>query len=99
MVASLEFCSGVFCCGRAIWVSNFDQTPTAKERMLEYRRVPMPITDQYWQYAKEAMLSACDAKTDDDRQGLLELAQTWTQAALLERQSINRANLSEVCAV
>ena len=34
----------------------------------------MPITDQYWQYAKEAMLSACDAKTDDDRQGLLELA-------------------------
>jgi hypothetical protein len=22
-----------FCCGRAIWVSNFDQTPTAKERM------------------------------------------------------------------
>jgi hypothetical protein len=25
-----------FCCGPAIWVSNFDQTPTAKERM----RVP-----------------------------------------------------------
>ena len=22
-----------FCCGPAIWVSNFDQTPTAKERM------------------------------------------------------------------
>jgi hypothetical protein len=49
----------------------------------------MPITDQYWQYAKEAILSACDAKTDDDRQGLLELARTWTQAALLERRSIN----------
>jgi len=49
----------------------------------------MPITDQYWQYAKEAILSACDAKTDDDRQGLLELAGTWTQAALLERRSIN----------
>jgi hypothetical protein len=47
----------------------------------------MPITDQYWQYAKEAILSACDAKTDDDRQGLLELARTWTQAALLERAS------------
>jgi hypothetical protein len=47
----------------------------------------MPITDQYWQYAKEAILSACDAETDDDRQGLLELARTWTQAALLERAS------------
>src|ERR1041385_8535558 len=34
----------------------------------------------------------CDAKTDDDRQGLLELARTWTHAALVERQSINRAS-------
>jgi hypothetical protein len=49
----------------------------------------MSITDQFWQYAKEAMLSACYAKTDDDKQALLDLAQTWTQAALLERQSIN----------
>ena len=49
----------------------------------------MPITDQYWQYAKEAILSACDAKTDDDRQGLLELARTWTLAALVDRRSIN----------
>jgi hypothetical protein len=53
------------------------------------RRVPMSITDEFWQYAKEAMLSACYAKTADDRQALLDLAQTWTQAALLERQSIN----------
>jgi hypothetical protein len=59
----------------------------------------MPITDQYWQYAKEAILSACDAKTDGDRQGLLELARTWTQAALVERQSINRASPSEARAV
>jgi hypothetical protein len=59
--------------------------------MLGRRRVSMSITDQFWQYAKEAMLSACDAKTDDDRQGLLELARTWTLAALVERQSINRA--------
>ena len=59
----------------------------------------MPITDQYWQYAKEAILSAYDVKTDDDRQGLLELARTWTHAALVERQSINRASPSGVCAV
>ena len=49
----------------------------------------MSITDQFWQYAKEAMLSARYAKTDDDKQALLYLARTWTQAALLERQPIN----------
>jgi hypothetical protein len=47
----------------------------------------MSKTDQFWQYAKEAMLSACYAKTDEDRQGLFDLAGTWTQAALLERAS------------
>ena len=47
----------------------------------------MSKTDQFWQYAKEAMLSASCAETDEDRQGLLELARTWTQAALLERAS------------
>ena len=50
--------------------------------------VPMSKTDQFWQYANEAVLSACYAKTDDDRKGLLELARTWTQAALLERASL-----------
>jgi hypothetical protein len=52
-------------------------------------KVDQSKTEQFWQYAKEAMLSACYAKCDEDRQGLLELARTWTQAALLERQSIN----------
>jgi len=52
----------------------------------------MSITDQFWQYAKEAMLTVCDAKTDDERQALLQLARTWTSAALVERQSVNRPN-------
>jgi hypothetical protein len=52
----------------------------------------MPITDQFWQYAREAMLSACDAKTDDDRRALLQLARTWTSAALVERRTVNRAS-------
>jgi hypothetical protein len=55
----------------------------------------MPITDQFWQYAKEAIHSASFAKTDEERQGLLELARTWTQAALLERLSIDRDNSAE----
>jgi hypothetical protein len=47
----------------------------------------MSKTDQFWQYAKEAMLSACYAKTDEDKKGLFDLARTWTQAALQERRS------------
>jgi hypothetical protein len=38
----------------------------------------MSNTDQFWQYAKEAMLSAVCAEGDEDRQGLLDLARTWT---------------------
>jgi hypothetical protein len=49
------------------------------------------ITDEFWQYAKEAVVSAANAKTDDDRQDLLELARTWTQAALQERRSTGRS--------
>jgi hypothetical protein len=47
----------------------------------------MSKTDQFWQYAKEAVLSASYAKSDEERQGLLDLGRTWTQAALLERAS------------
>ncbi len=60
----------------------------------------MSITDQFWQYAKEAMLSACDAKTAEDREGLLEIARTWTHAALLERAlSSHQESPAEACAV
>jgi hypothetical protein len=45
----------------------------------------MSETDQFWQYAREAMLWACDAKTGEDKQDLLELAGVWTQAALHSR--------------
>ena len=47
----------------------------------------MSKTDQFWQYAKEAVLSASYAKTDEERQGLLDLGRTWTQAALIVRAS------------
>ena len=55
----------------------------------------MSITDQFWQYAKEAILSALSAETDEERQGLLELSRTWTQAALLVRQSVNHDSSAE----
>jgi hypothetical protein len=74
-------------------LSNFEQSASAKEHMeasgrRSTVRCPMSIADQFWQYAREALLSACEAKTTDDRKGLLELAQTWTQAALVERRSL-----------
>ncbi len=58
----------------------------------------MSKTDEFWQYAKEAILSATFAKSDDERQGLLDLARTWTQAALVERQSLSHDNPPEVAA-
>jgi hypothetical protein len=45
----------------------------------------MSKTDEFWRYAKEAIISASRAETDDERRGLLDLARTWTQAALVER--------------
>ena len=46
----------------------------------------MSETDQFWQYAKEAMLAACLAESDDEKLGLLDLSRAWTQAALVERR-------------
>ena len=42
----------------------------------------MSDTDQFWIYAEEALLSARQAKTDEDKRALLDLARSWTQAAL-----------------
>jgi hypothetical protein len=47
----------------------------------------MSITDQFWQYANEAMLLADNAQTDEEKQTLFDLARTWTQAALMERHA------------
>jgi hypothetical protein len=73
-------------------VSNVAQTAPAKQGMQGIGMsgtggLPMSKTDQFWQYAKEALLTASDAENDDDKQGLLDLARTWTQAALQERAS------------
>jgi hypothetical protein len=53
--------------------------------MSGHREGAMSKTDQFWLYAKEAIISATRAETEDERRGLLDLAGTWTQAALLER--------------
>ena len=53
--------------------------------MAGHGKVLMSETDQFWEYAKEAMLLVCGAKTAKDKQELLELSGTWTQAALQSR--------------
>jgi hypothetical protein len=47
----------------------------------------MSQTDEFWKYAKEAIISATRAETEDERHGLLDLARTWTQAAIVVRAS------------
>jgi hypothetical protein len=47
----------------------------------------MSEADQFWQYANEAVLAAYYAESDDEKQGLLDLALTWTQAAMIERRT------------
>lgn len=47
----------------------------------------MSEENEFWQYAKEAILSASDIEDGDEKQRLLDLALAWTQAALIERRS------------
>ena len=82
---------------------NFAQAATPEDGSLRLGCVgvaegAMSKTDEFWQYAKEAILSASFAKSDDERQGLLDLARTWTQAALVERQTLSHDNPPEVAA-
>jgi hypothetical protein len=47
----------------------------------------MAETDQFWQYASEAVLAAYSAESDDEKQGLLDLAR-------LDTSGIDRAAYS-----
>jgi len=74
-------------------VSNFEQTVTgeickaAVGMVAGHGECAMPATDQFWQYANEAVLAACDAESDHEKRELLDLARTWTQAAMIERRT------------
>jgi hypothetical protein len=62
-----------------VWSRRTDVKGQTKERMevsgrRSAVRCPMSMAKQFGQYAREALFSACKAKTIDDRQGLFELA-------------------------
>ena len=67
-----QFCTDGYCQG-------------VQARMAGHGSALMSETDQFWLYAREAILLVCDAETPKDKHDLLELAGTWTQAALQSR--------------
>ena len=52
----------------------------------------MPKTDQFQQYADEAVRWACRAKTEKEKQAYMELARTWTRAALQSKHVFGDAD-------
>ena len=48
----------------------------------------MSETDQFRQYAEEAMRWIRQSKTEKEKQVLIELARTWTQAAAVSERTI-----------
>jgi hypothetical protein len=42
----------------------------------------MSKSDDFRQYAEEALRSATESKSETQKQALIDLAQTWTRAAL-----------------
>ena len=46
------------------------------------RRVSMSKTNHFRQYAEEAMCSAHQSKIQDEKEAFIELARTWTAAAV-----------------
>jgi hypothetical protein len=47
----------------------------------------MSKADQFWLYARQAVLFAGDSETDQEKQTLFDLARIWTRAALSDRAS------------
>ena len=48
----------------------------------------MSEADQFRQYAEEAMRWVRQSKTESEKQVLIELARTWTQAAAESERSV-----------
>ena len=48
----------------------------------ENAHLPMSKADQFRQYAEEAMRWAFQSKTEKEKQAYIDLAHTWTQAAV-----------------
>jgi hypothetical protein len=45
----------------------------------------MSNAEQFWQYAEEAMRRADQSQNEKEKLALIELARTWTQAAMASK--------------
>jgi len=52
-------------------------------------------SDQFRQYAEEALLWAAQSKTKEEKQLLLELVCTWTQAAVVSERKVDGPTIQE----
>ena len=52
----------------------------------------MSEADQFQRYAQEALLWASQSKTEKEKRALLELARTWSQAALESESTVVVSN-------
>ena len=48
----------------------------------------MSNAEKFWQYAEEAMLSAQQSKSQKEKRTLMDLARTWTQAAMQSETTV-----------
>jgi hypothetical protein len=55
----------------------------------------MSESDQFRQYAEEALLWAAQSKTEEQKQLLPELVCTWTQAAVVSERTIAGPTIHE----
>jgi hypothetical protein len=84
-----------------VHMSKIAQTVVAHERRLlsfggvVVRRVAMSESDQFRQYAEEALLWAAQSKTKEEKQLLLELVCTWTQAAVVSERKVAGPTIQE----
>jgi hypothetical protein len=82
-------------------MSKIAQTVVAHEhRLISFggvvvRRVAMSESDQFRQYAEEALLWAAQSKTKEEKQLLLELVCTWTQAAVVSERTVAGPTIQE----
>jgi hypothetical protein len=60
----------------------------ARSFILALRSASMSEADQFRQYAEEAKRWVRQSKTENEKQVLIELARTWTQAAAESERSV-----------
>jgi hypothetical protein len=68
---------------------------SAAKGALSRRVVAMSESDQFRQYAEEALLWAAQSKTKEEKQLLLELVCTWTQAAVVSEGMVVGPTIQE----